>query len=798
MNEHKQDGHGRIGLRQWMNLFEITNLSDLQLSYRLLRVDGLPEGDHYSKQLNLLVKSIVRETRNPVSLLRRGDDDFLAVPCDAPIPKLQRQLTPHVAVLHPEQGDYLLNLDKLNHDTERIALDFLRFNFDGPLMWDRDLWGRGRMYYSKKPVNAERPGDRVDIYPGFVWNLVLLEDGRIYIAVDVTYRYIERAWFLERSAELEPRDFLRRHFLYHFGHQWYTVQLWGITGRSISDQSFIPDGFDVPVDVYTYTKKQDRDAPPIWLQNLDPESPAIIYRYPGNELERYGALALCKLSLPPYDPQARKLHHFSILSPNQRLREIRGIIELHFQNTKLGNTRIRVRNFPLEIERKVFPVPAQRFGKNQILSANENLNSEDLTIATLDSLGQKRMQLLTSNEAGPLDTTPFDAQYIFLPRSAPRSINQEFEIRFIQTMQEVSARSNYTLRRILYDDREAKTLYQQVQAIKKAVRSAGITRGYALLVLPVHAHPDLHNYIKKELWPDIQFQCVTMEKIDSFYRPGGDGRIRVKSELGGRYKSYIRNCALAMMVVNRKWPWALESPLHYDVYIGIDVLNGIAGFTFVYERGRKLYFQDYPSKNKERLTAKLLRGILIEQLSKDLPNLSYRPESIVIHRDGRSFPSELRGLRIAIKELINDGLLPSWVKVGIVEVRKTMADNLRIFEGETIDAVDNPTIGSYRVLRNGEGVVCTTGKPFRFKGTSKPLNASIVEGDLNTEWVLEDISALSHLVFTAPDKCMRLPATLKFADDFLEPIASAVEDEEDALYDEDREEDVEIAELNAG
>jgi hypothetical protein len=781
-----------------MNLFEITNLSDLQLSYRLLRIDGLPEGDHYSKQLNLLVKSIIRETRNPVSRLRRGDIDFVVVPCDSPTPKLQRQLTPHVAELHPMQGDYTLKLDRLNQETERIALDFLRFKLDGPLMWNRDLWGRGRRYYSKKPVNADRPGDRVDIYPGFAWNLVLMEDGRIYIAVDMAYRYIERAWFLERSADLELRDFLRRHFLYHFGHQWYTVQFWGITGRSISDQSFMPDGFDVPVDVYTYTKNQDRDAPPLWLQNLDPESPAIIYRYPGNELERYGALALCKLSLPPYDPQARKLHHLSILPPKQRLKEINRIIEQHFQSAKLGNTRIRVSKSPLEIERKVFPVPAQRFGKDQILSINGNLHSENLTVVALESLGQKRMQLLISSEAGPLDITPFDTQYIFLPRSANRSINQDFESRFILAVQEISARSNYTLRRILYDDREAKSLYQQVQAIKMAVRSAGITRGYALLVLPVRAHPDLHNYIKKELWPDIQFQCVTMEKIASFYRPSGDGRMRVKSEMGGRYKSYIRNCALAMMVVNRKWPWALESPLHYDVYIGIDVLNGIAGFTFVYERGRKLYFQDYPSKNKERLTAKLLRGILIEQLAKELPNLSRRPESIVIHRDGRTFPSEMRGLRVAIKELIKVGLLPAWVKVGIVEVRKTMADNLRIFEGVTINAVDNPTIGSYRVLRNGEGVVCTTGMPFWFKGTSKPLSASIVEGDLITEWVLEDISALSHLVFTAPDKCMRLPATLKFADDFLEPIAAAIEDEEDALYDEDREEDVELAELNAG
>ena len=57
----------------------------------------------------------------------------------------------------------------------------------------------------------------------------------------------------------------------------------------------------------------------------------------------------------------------------------------------------------------------------------------------------------------------------------------------------------------------------------------------------------------------------------------------------------------------------------------------------------------------------------------------------------------------------------------------------------------------------------------------------IAEGPLDIQWVLEDIFALSQLVFTAPDKCIRLPLTIKLADDFLEPIAAEV-DEEAARY----------------
>ena len=85
-------------------------------------------------------------------------------------------------------------------------------------------------------------------------------------------------------------------------------------------------------------------------------------------------------------------------------------------------------------------------------------------------------------------------------------------------------------------------------------------------------------------------------------------------------------------------------------------------------------------------------------------------------------------------------------------------------------------------------VVCTTGLPFKFDGTAKPLSVIVVEGDLNMEWVLEDIFGLSQLVFSAPERCQRLPITIKIADDFLEPIASTV-DEEALRYDTDDEDE---------
>jgi len=59
----------------------------------------------------------------------------------------------------------------------------------------------------------------------------------------------------------------------------------------------------------------------------------------------------------------------------------------------------------------------------------------------------------------------------------------------------------------------------------------------------------------------------------------------------------------------------------------------------------------------------------------------------------------------------------------------------------------------------------------------------IAEGALDIAWVLEDLFALSQLIFAAPRGCARLPVTIKLDDDFLEPIAGEA-DEEAALYEE--------------
>ena len=272
-------GNGISTLHQWANLFAITNQDGLTITYRLLEVQGLPPGEHYDKNIHRLAKGVSYEIRQPVVLLRHDDTHSLAIPADARLPKLEQQLMPHVATLVPGKETYKLTLDRLEEKTTPIAVAFLQYALRSPLWNDHTLWGSGRAYYSKRPLNVSDPAAGVDVYPGFVWNVVAAADGRLFLAVDTVVRYVERRWLPERLNGDDPTKYLRRYCLYHFGHQWYTVQLWGVTGLSVAKQRFLIEEEGRAADVLTHTKERWQTNPPANTQN---RSPATCESYEGS------------------------------------------------------------------------------------------------------------------------------------------------------------------------------------------------------------------------------------------------------------------------------------------------------------------------------------------------------------------------------------------------------------------------------------------------------------------------------------------------------------------------------------
>ena len=120
---------------------------------------------------------------------------------------------------------------------------------------------------------------------------------------------------------------------------------------------------------------------------------------------------------------------------------------------------------------------------------------------------------------------------------------------------------------------------------------------------------------------------------------------------------------------------------------------------------------------------------------------------------------------------------------GAVEVHKHSALGLRLVQ-ERDGTIENARIGSWFAIDACEGVVCTTGWPFKLRGTANPLHVRLAKGDLDIVDLLEDIFLLSQLCWPVPDRCMRLPIDLKLCDDFLSSIASEADDD-DAVYGEE-------------
>ncbi|MDJ0800295.1 MAG: hypothetical protein QNJ51_26390 [Calothrix sp. MO_167.B12] len=654
-----------------------------------------------------------------------------------------------------------------------------------PEIWN-DSFGS---FYFRDAINSE-DDSQVDALLGFVYRLHYLPDKKIYISLDSTIRYVDRLSLFERLDNGEEiKKYKFQHFLYKFGSQWYRIQVMGSTDSSIIEQLFVSEKDKKTYNVYDYTLENCGSPIPNLITQLDQNSIAINYQYPYKEVERYGAAALCFKTYKTNDLKVYNLHQYSILEASQRLHKSKEIIGKYFQDISFGNnTKLIVTAQPLKKTIEKFDIPDLLFGNDQVLHVKRD--SEDIGVDILD-YGKTRMKLLLDEKAGLLVKEPLQLQYIFIPKSLHRSIAKQFQNHFEYGMKKILSHS-YNLEKIVYDDRKAKNLRQQVEAIKGAIEENDIDRGCALLILPDKAHPDLHNFIKRELFDTLHFQCINAAKLKQFFLCNQNNKYDLNDKKKGKYFGYIRYTALGMLLVNRQWFFALKDPLHYDIYIGIDVLNNVAGFTYIYNGGKSCYFRHYRSVQGEKLTEKQIFSIIKKDLQKDISFLKLQPRSIVIHRDGRSYTEEHKGFVKAINSLQKEGFLSGDVQVGIVEIHKTSSARLRLYY-EQDETIDNPSIGDYFIIDNWEGIICTTGFPFKFSGTANPLHIKIAYGSLDIEDVLSDVFGLAQLgSWAAPDKPARYPATIKVGDTFLEPIASDSDDEA-ALYSEDEPDEEEIS-----
>ncbi len=243
----------------------------------------------------------------------------------------------------------------------------------------------------------------------------------------------------------------------------------------------------------------------------------------------------------------------------------------------------------------------------------------------------------------------------------------------------------------------------------------------------------------------------------------------------GDFRSYIRYVTVGLLLASGHKPWVLDEPLNYDASVALDVLGGTAAFTFMADGGRVCFTKLYNSRGKERVS----RSTVSQAIAQNVPALieasrSKRLDRFVLRRDGVCFNCEWTGLNNGIEQL----RLPYRTQLAAIEVHKMNSCGFRLLD-DGADRALNPEVGAWHAFNADAGIVCTTGEPYRLRGTANPLYCRIPYGDMTIKDGLQDIFWLSLLSWPVPDRYIRLPIDVKLCDDELSVVAAQLDDDDE-------------------
>ena len=539
------------------NLYPVTNQNELRFSYRLADVEGdLGSGsddpDLPVKNLNLLTKRIAFGQQVAVVIVKGGDKPVLALGVDRSFVKCDYQLTPHVVSLKVHDGVHEVRFGDGDEETVGIALSFLAWEMRGHFFKRRDLWQSSpNTFFVKKPANGDNREREFDVYGGFSPRFVLVE-GALHVAVPVQYFCTEARWADRAFTEKELQRLGGRRMLYHFGDQVYPVKFQRRTGKSIKDQPFCSDDGKINSNVFDWTVSKAGAEPA--GRKLDPASPAIRYRNIGNDKERFGALALCKLILNSEDPRVAASRRERQRTPQERIDSATGIVKKYLTGLRLGGAELKISPEPRRRPAgKRFEYPAIRLGNGRVLRTG--WDDRDGKVLMKD-LGRTRGRLLEDRAVGLAVLSDLEDQVLMIPRSLGIPIANDVKAR-VEAMVSGLVRKQYTMQLVRYSDENKRTLKDQVDSVVASLDENSFEGGRGVLVLPPRSQSDLHNYIKKKLRKRVQFQCMSSEKLLSFYRVEGNPAnpkaqaVRVPAE--NRAMSQERNRATASLLRSSGW-----------------------------------------------------------------------------------------------------------------------------------------------------------------------------------------------------------------------------------------------------
>lgn len=759
------------------NIYPILNLEAVKARFRLYRVRGLrPDQPEFHQNCQQLRRVVGRAMGfRPMEVLKRVDSAYLALAEECPAPP-EGVVLVRAQVAFDDLKEFIeVDFKHLTPETEVLALRLLQTAVQDKLTADGQLWrpGAGGMFFEKAPCVQGRD---LGLHRGFVVRVAPTPSGRLGLCIDLRSRFISMH---PLNADLRPRDLGRvrmRSFVYRYGHTWYEIQVADISEFNVQTYRCGETKAKRPLLDWIY--ENCRKPLPKELTTLDKQGAVIEYETPDGE--RRGAPAqLCYEVFDTQAPQVRREHQRTILFPGDRQYELAYVVRTYFSSFRLGSNTFEVSHLPEKTTERRFEVPDYLFGGRRRLSVR---NSPGATSVTLEELGAARLRLLEDKGAGFYSSDPLYRQFLFLPASVQGSWGPVFSGALRESVDRLyPTEKGYDPKVVTYDDRHATNYVLHVQAIVKAAQDQNINGGFALVMVaddrrPIGREDELAAMVMSKLGKmDLIVSIIHASSGAEFYELNRrDNRYEPRRDQSGRFRGYLRNVALnKVLLSSSKWPFVLATPLRADVVVGIDVKGNTAGFAVISKTGEHVFTRTRTSRQKEKLLADQCRQYLVEGIKEVAKLMGTIPREIVIHRDGRLFDSELVGIQEALKEL--KGVVADDARVTCVEIPKTSFTSVRLFDREERGSEPyyrNPELGSYVVLGENDGYLCTTGRSFLRRGTVKPLHVRRVFGEMPLRACLEDVFALASLTWTQPEGCARHPISIKLNDRQLFDVAT--------------------------
>jgi hypothetical protein len=779
------------------NLYKLGGLETVTARYRLFDILGSdPGGPEYFAGVTRLQRTLTRQYQRPFAVVQRGEIMQLAAPEDiADAIVSHHNMVRWVAVLEPSGGTIEIDCSVQGDGFDPIRLKFLNFIVQTPLYNNTELWRprAGDAFYGRRPVSSR---EGADVFEGVSVRVVPYPGGGFGVILEAKTKFISAVSIGAKTDQNVIRRMKGSSCLYRMGDLWFEITISG-AGQSVSHPITFENG--KPVSLKEYLHSHAQRPIPRSLVNLRGDGAVVTYRGSETAQVKAAPAELCFPVLDTHSNRGARLQRQTILPPKVRRDKALEFKRRFLDNIVLGNTRITVADRAAFTPDRMFDLPDILFGNGRTLYGTGRGGER----VDANGYAKNRRRMLEQQQAGLYENSALEPQTLVMPQGIENAWGPKFVDDFKAEVRRLHPTGGYNPAIVYFDDLSAPVnAANQARAILKLAQDGQLGPGdCAIMIHGTSGRNRMQEKLPALLINKLRQDYGVNAAIFHVETPGAaydrlgsgiDARYVRRPDDRGRFSGYLTGVALnKVLIPNGKWPFVLAGRLAADVVIGIDVKHQTAGAVLVADGGRIIRHKLRTSTKHEKLSSATVEELIAEMLRSEAPFLPTLTRSIVVHRDGRVFPSEIKGMRAACKALVEEGLIADDFELSVFEVGKSSPAALRLFKvrehaGNNISIL-NPDLGEWLALTETEGFVCTTGFPLLPNGTAKPLHVTRAAGSLPMRDALGDIFQLSCLTWTRPESCSRLPISLKLCDTFLRDEGADHDQDEIMHGGEDRE-----------